>query len=65
MYKLNKQDAIYDQRGGYINQAGKYVVTIESAVFHVGNNANGRSENLKLSVIDNQKRKSENFFINT
>ncbi|MGN6831705.1 hypothetical protein [Neisseria sp. P0017.S007] len=65
MYKLNKQDAIaYDQRGGYINQAGKYVVTIESAVFHVGNNANGRSENLKLSVIDNQKRKAT-FFINT
>ena len=64
MYKLNKQDAIaYDQRGGYINQAGKYVVTIESAVFHVGNNANGRSENLKLSVIDNQKRKAT-FFIN-
>lgn len=65
MYKLNKQDAIaYDQRGGYINQAGKYVVTIESAVFHIGNNDNGRSENLKLSVIDKQKRKAT-FFINT
>ena len=65
MFKLSKKDAIaYDQRGGYINQAGKYVVTIESAVFHIGNNDNGRSENLKLSVIDKQKRKAT-FFINT
>lgn len=65
MYKLNKQDAIaYDQRGGYINEAGKYKTVIESAVLHIGQNNNGRSENLKLSVIDEQKRKAT-FFINT
>ena len=48
----------------YINEAGKYKTVIESAVLHIGQNNNGRSENLKLSVIDEQKRKAT-FFINT
>lgn len=65
MFKLNKQEAIaYDQRGGYINQAGKYKTTIESAVWHIGQNQNGRSENIRLTVITEQKQKAT-FFINT
>ncbi|RPD89369.1 hypothetical protein EGK74_03880, partial [Neisseria weixii] len=65
MFKLNKQEAIaYDQRGGYINQAGKYKTTIESAVWHIGQNQNGRSENIRLTVTTEQKQKAT-FFINT
>ena len=65
MFKLSKKDAIaYDNRSNYINEAGKYICTIESAVFHIGNNKNGKSENLRLSVKDGQNRKAT-FFINT
>lgn len=65
MFKLSKKDAIaYDNRSNYINEAGKYICTIESAVFHIGNNKNGKSENLRLSVKDGKNRKAT-FFINT
>lgn len=65
MFKLNKQDALsYDQRGGYINQAGKYNTVIESAVWYIGNSYKGRSENLKLTVVSEQKQKAT-FYINT
>lgn len=65
MFKLNPNEArAYDQRGGYINQAGKYSGYIESAVWYISHNKNGRSENIRLTFVADTKQKAT-FFINT
>lgn len=64
MFKLNTQLAkSYDERGGFINQAGKYIGKIESAVFHIGNSAKGRSENVFINFVTQSKQKAR-FCIN-
>lgn len=65
MFKINTQQArAYDQRGGYINEAGKYTGTIKAAVWHIGESPKGRSENIKL-VFESDSKQKATFFINT
>lgn len=65
MFKLDPAQAIaHDQRGGYINQAGKYTGRIETAVWHVKNSQNGRSEGIFLNFVSDTKQKAR-FYINT
>lgn len=64
MFKLNKQYAIEnDQRGGFINESGKYIGTIESLIYY-RTDKNGGSENVILNFISQNKQKAR-FFINT
>ncbi|MDO4695053.1 MAG: hypothetical protein Q4A62_10640 [Eikenella sp.] len=65
MFKFDPAQAkAYDQRGGYINEAGKYPGHIESAVWHVKNGQNGRSEGIFLNFVSDAKQKAR-FYINT
>ena len=65
MFKINTQQArAYDQRGGYINEAGKYTGIIKAAVWHIGESPKGRSENVKL-VFESDSKQKATFFINT
>lgn len=65
MFKINTQQArAYDQRGGYINEAGKYKGIIKAAVWHIGESPKGRSENVKL-IFESDSKQKATFFINT
>ena len=65
MFKINTQQArAYDQRGGYINEAGKYTGIIKAAVWHIGESPKGRSENVNL-VFESDSKQKATFFINT
>lgn len=65
MFKLDTNQAkAYDQRGGFINQAGKYSGIIESAVWHVKNSQNGQSQGIFLNFVSDAKQKAR-FYINT
>lgn len=65
MFKFDPAQAkAYDQRGGYINEAGKYPGYIESAVWHVKNGQNGQSQGIFLNFVSDAKQKAR-FYINT
>lgn len=65
MFKLNPAQAkAYDQRGGFINEAGKYKGVIENAVWHVKDGINGQSQGIFLNFITQNHQKAR-FYINT
>lgn len=64
MIKLNAAEAkAYDNRGGFINEAGKYVGKFESVIWHESDNGKGKSENIILNFISESKEKAR-FYVN-
>lgn len=65
MFNINPAAAkSYDQRGGYISQAGKYTGKIESLVWHVKDSQSGQSQGVFLNFISDDRQKAR-FYINT
>jgi len=63
MFNLNKEQAkSYDQRGGFITEAGKYTGVIESAVWYK-TEKNGGSKNVILNFANDSNQKAR-FFVN-
>ena len=68
MFELNQQTAQYakdaDLLSGYINESGQYTGHFESAIWHVKNGVNGKSEGIFFHFVSDAKQKAR-FYINT
>ena len=68
MFELNQQTAQYakdaDLLSGYINESGQYIGYFESAIWHVKNGENGKSEGIFFYFVSDAKQKAR-FYINT
>ena len=68
MFEINSTTAemakAYDQRGGYITEAGKYIGHFENVIWYVKDNEKGRSEGIFFDFVTDSKQKAT-FYINT
>jgi hypothetical protein len=68
MFEINQETKemakAYDQRGGYITEAGKYIGHFENVIWHVKDGDKGRSEGMFLDFVTESKQKAS-IYINT